>query len=325
LAENGVLENQLRERWISYLQDFINQKYQMKHNTIDEVVPEMKNILDAIDWCRNNGRHEAVLQFLSKIDFYLWTSGNWNLRHNYLYCGLEAGTAINNDLAQANFCRRLADICDMQGDREQSMKLASMSLVLFERCGDEYGMFLALFRLAAVYHKQYKFRLAKDMAHKALAIAQKFGDKKTLMWAEGRLGTIYLEEGDYQPAKVHVTNAVLLEQSLDEYQRKAWSSPWLYRLAGRLSLSENDYAKAEENLNYSLSLANSINNPQEIAETTSRLAELYFSQGQVDKAVKTAVSAIELFSLLGMKWDLERTQKLLNSIATGSLIARGIE
>lgn len=316
LAENGALENHLRERWISYLQEFINLKYQVKHNTIDEVIPELKNILDAIDWCRNNGRHEVVLYLMAKIDFYLWTSGSWNLRYDYLYHGLDAAVALNNDLVQANYCRKLSDILDLRGEWGQALKMAQAAFALLDRCGNEYGILLVLFRLGSLYYKQSEFKLAKDVSCKALEIAERIRDNKTLMRIESRLGLVYIEEGDFQTAKVHINRAVQIEQSLDEYQRKAWSSAWIYRTVGRLHLGEDRYAEAKENLEYSLILAQNINNPQEISETMSRLAELYFKLGHTEKANEMAISALDLFHLLGMKWHVERMEKLLRDISS---------
>lgn len=315
LVDNAELQSQLRERWISYLLEFINLKYQVKHNTINEVIPELKNILDCIDWCRNAGRYDNVLAFISKVDFYLWTSGSWNLRYDYLYHALEAGVVLENDLAQANFCRRLADIRDMQGDLEESLKLADTALRLFERCGEEYGTLLTLFRLSAVYYKQGKFDVAKDVTFRALEIARKFKDNKTFVRLEGRLGTIYLEEGNYKDAKTYLDKAVQLEQSLDEYERKSWSSPWLYRLVGRLCLAEKNYDEAKENLDRSLSLAKSINNPQEMAETMCHLAELYLSQGLMHKAAEMTNTSRKLSQMLGMKRYIARAEELLREIS----------
>ncbi len=77
LAKQPDLEEELRHRWIKYYQHYLAEQGQL-YESLDSVKTEIDNILGIMDWCLHIERHEEYIEFLQKMNFYLWATGSWS-------------------------------------------------------------------------------------------------------------------------------------------------------------------------------------------------------------------------------------------------------
>ncbi|MGB0384268.1 MAG: NB-ARC domain-containing protein [Ardenticatenaceae bacterium] len=315
LAKEMGLEERFRERLVDWLLQFVTQKHAQKYNTVEDVTPELDNIVNVMDWCWSGEKINELLPFIRATDFYLWTNGNWGARTRYLELGCKVAERLSDELVQADFWRRLADDRDFRDDLGQATYFIEKAINIHKSYPPDYRYILSLFRLSAIQAKQKRYETALNTANKGLLIAKDIGHIKMIMRMEGRLAKIRIREGKYDLAKPHVIRAITLNKSQPKDKQENWYIAWFHRLLGQVLLAEEKYELANQHFQISLRISTQVSSTQEMAETNRRIAELKLVLADTDQAQQFALKALQMFTQMGMKRDTKETQALLDQIA----------
>ncbi|MCB8980717.1 MAG: AAA family ATPase [Ardenticatenaceae bacterium] len=312
LAAQSELEASFRERWIDFLLQYITDQRLTGYQLLEKYQLEAPNIADVIDWCWQAGRLNHLITFIDEFDGFLWRSGDWNVLIQYYELGLQAATLLEDEIQQAKFLRMQANIRDFQGDLVKAEQLLADCLNIAKQYEDEYEIVQAVFRLTSIQTKQNKFDLARSNAYEALEIAQRLDYIPHIIRMKARLGMIDIKDNNLDSAKKHFQEALELRVKMKKYHPPesnvdAWLFSWIFRWLGWLELKEENFQLADEYIQQALETAYLAQSPQDVAETKRHLAQLQLATGLLEMAQQTASEAIELFTKLGMKQQLQET------------------
>ncbi len=316
LTKDIVLETALRDRWVEFFLNFLIRWSQRRYDSLQDVNPEISNILKAMDWCWNMNRLETFIALTERMDFYLWVTGNWNTHTNYMDLGLKAAILLGAELDQANFLRHLASMKDFQDDLDEAQNLVKKAIEIYKLHDNKAKLAVSIWRLASIQIKCGEYETARNNLDEAMAIAKEFDDQRLIARIQRRLAEIDMIKGNYSSAENRLKQAQeLRELQLREQDTELSSGvAYTYRLLGRVSLLQQNYKLANQYFQHSLGMAQKIGSQHNIAEAKQYLAELSLTLGHIDQAQKFAQEAIDTFTKLGMKRQLRETQTLLARI-----------
>ena len=319
LAAQPELESSFRERWIDFLLQFITRQRHTGYQLLEKYQLEAPNIADVIDWCWQKGKLNHLITFIDEFDGFLWRSGDWNALIQYYELGLQAAILLENEIQQAKFLRMQANIRDFQGDLVKAEQLLNDCLNIAQHHRDEYEIVQALFRLTSIQTKQNKFDIARLNAYEGLEIARRLDYIPHVIRMKARLGMIDVKDNALDSAKKHFQEALELRYKMKKYHPPesnvdAWLFSWIFRWLGWLELKEANYQAADEYIQQALETAHLAQSPQDVAETKRHLAQLQLTTGLLDEAQQTASEAVDLFTKLGMRQQLQDTQAIIEEI-----------
>ena len=212
-----------------------------------------------------------------------------------------------------------ANIRDFQGDLVKAEQLLNDCLNIAQHHRDEYEIVQALFRLTSIQTKQNKFDIARLNAYEGLEIARRLDYIPHVIRMKARLGMIDVKDNALDSAKKHFQEALELRYKMKKYHPPesnvdAWLFSWIFRWLGWLELKEANYQAADEYIQQALETAHLAQSPQDVAETKRHLAQLQLTTGLLDEAQQTASEAVDLFTKLGMRQQLQDTQAIIEEI-----------
>lgn len=311
LAGNPALEETYRNRWIEYLLNVVRESDQKTNESVRIAGPEAGNIFAAIDWCWRHRQLERIVEFVRKVDSYLWRAGDWALLSHYYDLGIEAAETLENLSAQANLLKLSSNIKDFQGQIHMAEAQARKAIGIFRAIKDNHGLMSSLFRLSSIQTSQKAFDAARESAEEGLRLAQEEDPNGIhVVRLRTRLGSIDITTGNDEAALAQLLQALVVNQALDPNRQESWTSAWLYRLLGIIELRRDRYQAADVHLVRALEIGQAIASQQDIAAAYQLIAEVALKLGQRDRAEDAARRAIEIFKKLGLHDEVAKTQSL---------------
>ncbi|MDM8529587.1 NB-ARC domain-containing protein [Anaerolineales bacterium HSG25] len=316
LSGDGEVESELQKRWVDWFHKFLYAKKKDKYKTLNDVKAELKNILSVMDWCWYTNKTDIFIDFAIQMDFYLWVTGDWNTWYKYIEQGLYASIQAKKELTQVRFLGRLAGMKDFQDELDDGEKLIRRAIRLHKAHKNTSQSAISLWRLASIQIKQKNYKEARKNLQNATKIAEDLGDERHLVRVKRRLAIIDIAEKDYDTAEELLQQVKeTRKKQLQEHGRSLSSGlAFTYRLLGYVSFLKKNYGLSNEYLQHSLEMAQTINSPQDIAESKMYLAELKIAQGKINDAKQLCKDAMDVFIKQKMKRQLGETQALLNRI-----------
>jgi DNA-binding SARP family transcriptional activator len=190
---------------------------------------------------------------------------------------------------------------------------------LFQRCGDSWGRAL-VHESVGVLHKQAgNWQLAAVHLGQAIAVHRGLGDKLTMTIAEQALAAVHLAAGDTDAARA------LLRRIAPAFRdmRYAWGQGVTQRLLGSLLLSDGEPAKAVVELESSVAVLRSCEQPFTLARSLTLLARAKAALGHHATAVVLGHEALTIFDQFDAYDAVElrewlRTWELAGDHSTGA-------
>ena len=316
LAKETGLEERFRERLVRFLLNFVTEYSHNRYYTVNQVMPEMDNILSAMDWCVQKNDFRSVIVFAKGIDFYLWVTGRWDMWNKYIVLGLNAAIVLEDSFSEAHFYRTLAAMASSQNRLNQSEHFAKKAIYLDQTHNNIKQLAVSTWRLASIQIHKGQYKIARHNLENTLQMVQDI-DEKHVSRVQRRLALIDMAEAKYDLAEARLKQAKILgEQQFGEEETPLSSGlSYTYRLLGQVSLFKHDYESARQYFQHSLEMSQRIKSPQNVAEAKLALAKLELELNDKEQARNLSEEAIGIFIKLGMKRQIKETQALLDQIA----------
>jgi tetratricopeptide (TPR) repeat protein len=285
---------------------------------------EKDNFLQLIYWGLENRFYKETFQTIRRLYDYLWSKGFWNDLLGYLSLALKKAEQLDQQ------------VCPMAEQLNQQDYLAIVKR-----------------QLAYIYRFQGRFDEAVSHMESACVIVRNLGNRLREAEYVRSLGMIYLDKGDTQSARRQLKASLLILENVDDPNREGSyahilncltdvalkenqldearsyldqsqeiaerlgigiSLTVIYRLRGKLEfasgLPENAVLYLLQGLEYSVRLGLY----QDQGYSHRWLAAAMLSKGDLSAAQMHAGKALEIFTRLGMKNHLKKTEQLMAKI-----------
>ncbi|MFN8454004.1 MAG: tetratricopeptide repeat protein [Anaerolineae bacterium] len=292
LTKEIELESSFRDRWSEFLLNFLSEQSRTRrYEGLESITPEIDNILDVIDWCWRINKLELFITLLEKVDFYLWSSGKWEVWNKYMELGLKAAISLEAELTQAKFLYLLASRRYFQDDLDEAKDFITTAIEIFQLHNNKRELAISIWRLASIQIQLAQYEIARENLNKALAIVNEIQSKQRVADIQCRLAMIDIAEGNYGSALSR------LKQARDLHEQETQSSPGLmdnYRLLGQVSFLMQDYELAMQYFQRSLEIGQQIGAYENILATTKQnIAELELTLGRITSSSTNKICRLD--------------------------------
>jgi len=233
------------------------------------------------------------------------------------------------------------------GEMDKAAVYSKMALIIFTKLRDEKGIADAKYSLAGVYYKTNLYHLGLISFIDALKIYQKVGDYYNQSRTEKSLGTIYGYIGDQSKALKSYNSAIKNARKINDFnlesnaynnisgilakkgklkfamafinrsieQKKITNDirGMAYALygKGKVCFYLKEYEKAEKLYFEALKIHNETGENTGRAMTYTKLGELYYAKNDLDLALETAFTGLEIATSLKLAMSTIKLKKLV--------------
>ena len=320
LKTNLELKQTLRYRWVSYYQNYLEQKItvaESSRNDYQNLNDEWKNIREVVDWCIENSLYRHFLNLWQFLQKYTHVCGHWQERLVWMNW-LETTAYHNRDYT--NSIRALTDrgktliLLDLPQHHQKaiaSLKSAwQLSRKHLKSVEYEIGIDLAI-----AYLQTAKFELAHSWLDKVEQLLQTNClpvNKHHILTARifYYRAEIYNKQKEYSPAKQYY------QQALKHALMAGWRSGIVYN---QLSLAivdiqqQQNLAQARKILQKNMQIVEINGDRRCLAFCKRAFAVLEKARGEQAKFRQWTAFAKEDFAYLGMIHQEQEMQSWLNN------------
>jgi len=169
---------------------------------------EHQVLLAAITLAAQSGFDVHAWQLPWALTPFLQTRGHWQEWAAVQRTALTAATRLGDMAGQAVSTRLLAVACSELNDYDESSRLFTASLALYQRLGNNLGEAKVQFNLAVLAEGQGRYADVLEHAGKALRLYQAIGDKASEATALNNIGWTHGLLGDYEQARAFCRQAL---------------------------------------------------------------------------------------------------------------------
>jgi tetratricopeptide (TPR) repeat protein len=189
----------------------------------------------------------------------------------------------------AEFLKAL--ICFTNEENELALHLLTRARKEFEEQNDPDGMGLCSMLTGAIYRTFGNFELAMKILWEGYSLLKQSGKYPISMAAcTNSMGNINLEMQNYDEA-LSMFN-ITYEQS--ERSGDFYFSTYALHGLGRVHMLLNDHSKAKECFDQAMIMAEKNNNPLQVANSITALADFYYRTGNLKEAEQLNVKALAI-------------------------------
>ena len=164
----------------------------------------------------------------------------------------------------------LGSIHRKQCNYSQALKFYQQALMIWEELDFKRGKALTLRNLGLLYMDKHEFDKACEWFQEAFAISEKLGYRSGVAWNYNYTGVIYQYQGDNSQALRQYQKGLVIFRESGE---KRGQADTVYNI-GRVFENQADYSQALDHYREALTIREDLDNPQDIAETRQRIAEV---------------------------------------------------
>ena len=259
----------------------------------------------------NPGTSSIGYEFLMENAF---MRGDWRtcLEHTARHRALSEAAKSSDRLAWNHLGRAYGNFG--LGRLEEAEAACDDGLEIADRLGDErLAAFLAAWK-AEIAAERGRTDEAATLADRAVARADALGFTSGRLEARRSRACVALLQGDHDG----VLDATGQIEELLEGTDESVQPMWMYPVRCRSLVATGRLDEAEARLQYVIDSTRSSSMPHFEAMALATRARLHDARGDRDAARRDCDRAIEIFSRLGSRIELERTQALRSDLAAGS-------
>jgi predicted ATPase/serine/threonine protein kinase/DNA-binding CsgD family transcriptional regulator len=192
--------------------------------------------------------------------------------------GREVGIAGKRELANA--LELLGNVALLQGNPDDTRKLAAESLQVYQELGEEWGIAMALCQLGRAEGELGDPVTACSLLEESAERLRVVGDRQRLALPLNALGDVALKQGDYAAARSRFEEALTIARETEDEQFTADALAHLGRVALRMGESHESLSLYQQ----SLALNQEQGYKEGIAEDLVGVAEVASLLGQPEQA-----------------------------------------
>jgi tetratricopeptide (TPR) repeat protein len=317
-----MTDDEAYDRMLAYYADLVEQaEAQMRgpHQAawLSLLDTEASGIRAALNWARENGRHELEILIVSSLLWY-WSTRGYQTEARYWLNQILNEREVVSESARSKALMTACYMSSDQGDFAEAERYAGECIELSVRLGDGARMAWSLDRLAYVAWCQGRYAEARSYAEDSLTSWQSIGNRAGVGTVLNILGLIAAYEGDYSSA------ARLYDRSIAVWREV--QDPWGLAMAlgnlGEVERRLGKYERAGDCYMQSLSLRLDMADKWSVANNLNNLGELMRSQDIPDRAytyyrfaltlgeqsgnkvsIATSLAGIAGLAVIGKRWS----------------------
>jgi tetratricopeptide (TPR) repeat protein/transcriptional regulator with XRE-family HTH domain len=240
---------------------------------------------------------------------YLQARGHWQEWAATQRTALAAATRLGDMAAQAVSSRLLAAAYSDLGDYDESSRLFTASLTLYQRLGNRLGEAKVQHNLAALAEAQGRYADVLGHAEKALSLYQAIGDKASEAAALNNVGWTHCLLGDYEQARALCRQALALCTEVGHH----WLEGYVWDSLGYAEHHLGNLGEAAACYQRALSLHRETGDRFTEAEALAHLGETCQATDQPAQARDAWLQALAIFDDLQNSDAADKVRAMLAS------------
>jgi tetratricopeptide (TPR) repeat protein/transcriptional regulator with XRE-family HTH domain len=252
---------------------------------------EHQVLLAAITVAAQSGFDVHAWQLPWALTPFLQTRGHWQEWAAAQRTARTAATRLDDEVAQAVSTRLLAVACSELGDHDESSRLFTTSLALYQRLGNRLGEAKVQFNLAVLAGDQGRYADVLEHAGKALRLYQAIGDRASEATALNNIGWTHGLLGDYEQARAFCRRALALCTEVGH----RWLEGYVWDSLGYAEHHLGNLSEAAACYQRAISLHRETGDRSTEAEALSCLGETCQAAGEFAQAREAWQQALAIF------------------------------
>ena len=240
---------------------------------------------------------------------FLQARGRWQEWAATQRTALAAATRLGDLAAQAVCSRLLAAACSDLGDYDESGRLFTASLTLYQRLGNRSGEAKVQLNLAVLADGQGRYADMLGHAEKALSLYQAIGDKASEAAALNNVGWTHCLLGNYEQARALCRQALALCAEVGHH----WLEGYVWDSLGYAEHHMGNLSEAAACYQRALSLHREAGDRFTEAEALTHLGETCQAAGQHAQARDAWQQALAIFDDLRNSEAADNVRAMLAS------------
>jgi non-specific serine/threonine protein kinase len=186
---------------------------------LDVLEADHENLLEALDWCRNDERRSAEkLHMVGALWRFWYTHGHYTIGRMALHDALESARTAGPTAAKAKALDGSGVLAWRQGDYSAARVLHGEALEIWRTLGERAGIANSLNWLGNVAYVQRDYAAARALHEESLKIRRELGDERGISSSLINLGNVAYDQGEYTSAwKLHEESLIMKRRLHDKY------------------------------------------------------------------------------------------------------------
>ncbi len=179
----------------------------------------------------------------------LYQKGDNNRAIDFIKKQQSLSEEIGDKIGISTSVFNLGMIYNDQGDYEKALECYKEKLSISESAGDNVGIASSLVYIGEIYNKFGDYNGALQCHRKAISVCEKYGGKREIADAYGRIAHVYYSLGDLDNALYYFQKALHIEEKLGDRRSIAFKSGnigLLYYDLGEYKIADEMLTRAEE-------------------------------------------------------------------------------
>ncbi|MFK5857141.1 MAG: LuxR family transcriptional regulator [Bacteroidota bacterium] len=218
---------------------------------------------------------------------------------------------IGDSTSFSNMRMNQAAMKEIGGNYEEAISLYLEVIEFFQRKNDSIQLASAYSNLGVAYEEMEVSKKSIEYHKKALKLRLLIKDTLNTAYSYNNLGVVFTElYGNSDSALYYYEKA----SHIFRITNSLWQFATVSNNIGHIYLDKDEYIKAEQNFEYSLSIYDSLNINQGKGEVLRSYGQLYFAQGKDTKAIGALKRSLEINAELGNQKELLEINRILSKI-----------
>jgi len=252
--------------------------------------------------------HPSKLRCLLELSRLFGMVGNHTEYKRLLTHVLGLSRERGDDLQVAETLRAISNANRLLGLHEEGIRQAKEALKIYERLNNISGQAYSWQRLAWLYYDNKQLGAAEEAASQVINLLSGGGEQFPVCECHRVLGKLYHSQGKTEKAIEHFDAALKIASAFEWDYQLFWNH---YSLA-EVYLDEDEFDDAHVHVERAKSHAN--NDPSQLGRAMRLQARFWYKRGMLEEAKSEALSAVDLFKMLGATAELEFCMVILRNI-----------
>lgn len=286
------------------------------HHQYDYLQEEWGNFIAVLEWCAANGEYLKVRELWRYLNKFASLYGFWNDRLNWLNWLIQASERRadwETFVEMTTDYSRTLVLKETPENLEEADKIQKNAWKLREHASSIVQAILAE-NIAVLCIRQSKYQEAREWFTRYKSLVEK-AEAGTMRYQRAEIRFLYYtaeilyKEKKYEESKQIYRKVVDRAEEIDWLRFKVNAQSWL----ATISIKQKNLDEAEQLLNTCLPVAQQNKDRRRTACCQHSCARLYKKKGNIEKATRYALAALDGFTRLGMI-DADYVQNLLKTL-----------
>ena len=239
-----------------------------------------------------------------------WRKGENDEAIEHYNQGISFSMKAGDISSMAKSFIELGNVYNHWSQHEKAIEYYNKSIGELEKLKDHYELSRAYNNIGDTHLQMKEWKKAIESFDKCREAAEKIGNKNMVAWAMFNSSEALAHTGELDKAESYCMNAL----NICETQDDKIGMNGVYRCLGIIYRFKEDWDKAVENFNKSITILEMLDIPYDLGDTYFHLGATYEQMGETMGAKQNYQMAKELFDTVGAKSQAEESQNRLTAL-----------